>query len=115
MDFKDIDIFSEAELAITACDKNFQIIYMNEKAKKTFEKYGGKELLGKSLLDCHPESARLMLKTFMSTGENNSYTIEKNGIKKIILQRPWFSNSELMGYLEFSFEIPMEMNHFKRI
>ncbi|MBN2681096.1 MAG: PAS domain S-box protein [Bacteroidales bacterium] len=114
MNLINLDIFSESDLAITACDKNFIIIYMNEKAKKTFANYGGENLIGRSLLECHPESARKMLKEFMLTGEKNSYTIEKNGIKKIILQRPWFTNSELMGYLEFSFEIPFEMNHFVR-
>ena len=42
------------------------------------------------------------------------YTIEKNGIKKMIYQTPWYENGEYMGFTELSLVIPMEMKHFKR-
>ena len=44
----------------------------------------------------------------------NAYTIEKNGIKKLIYQSPWFEKDEFMGFVELSLEIPFEMPNFVR-
>ena len=100
--------------AITVCDKNGIIIYMNEKAGKTFEKWGGRELIGSSLFNCHNEHSVLAIKELIKTGSSNSYTIEKNGLKKIIHQAPWFENENCAGLVEISIEIPFEMAHFIR-
>jgi len=100
--------------AITVCDKNGKIIYMNKKAQKTFEKDGGEKLIGTNLLDCHPEPSKTKLKKMLQEGKVNSYTIEKNGIKKMIHQSPWFEEGEYKGFVEFSFEISFNMPHFKR-
>ena len=43
-----------------------------------------------------------------------AYTIEKNGVKKLIYQIPWYENGEFMGLVEFSLEIPFEMPHYIR-
>ncbi len=106
--------FDEFPSAVTVCDTNGTIIYMNEKSSKTFSKDGGKSLIGKSLYDCHPETANVKIKELLSTGKSNSYTIEKNGIKKLIHQSPWYENNELKGLVEISIEIPFDMNHFVR-
>jgi transcriptional regulator with PAS, ATPase and Fis domain len=100
--------------AVTVCDTEAVIIYMNEKSAKTFEKYGGASLAGKSLLDCHPEPARSKLVEMMRTGEKNSYTIEKNGVRKLIHQAPWYNNGEYMGFVEISIELPPGMPHYVR-
>lgn len=44
--------------AIVICDLNHTIIYMNPVAVNRYSKWGGKELLGKSLLDCHGNGDR---------------------------------------------------------
>lgn len=49
---------------------------------RTFEKYGGIALVGKSLMDCHPEPARRKLREIMTTQKPNCYTIEKEGCQK---------------------------------
>ncbi len=108
------DWFKDINCAITVCDKNGIIIYMNEKASRTFEKWGGKELVGKSLFDCHGEKSRETIGVLMSKGGTNCYTIEKGGIKKLIYQTPWYSNAEVAGLIEYSLEIPFEMPHFNR-
>jgi transcriptional regulator with PAS, ATPase and Fis domain len=100
--------------AITVCDKEGKILQMNDKAIATFEKYGGEDLIGKDLLDCHPEPSKTMLKEMLLTEKANSYTIEKNGVKKLIYQSPWYENQKYMGFVELSLEIPMEMSHFVR-
>jgi len=100
--------------AITVCDKEGIIIYMNDKSCKTFDKDGGEKLIGTNVLDCHPEPSRTKLKKMLSEGKTNSYTIEKKGIKKLIHQSPWFENGEYQGFVELSIELPMVMPHFKR-
>lgn len=100
--------------AITVCDCKGIVVYMNDLSKKQFAKDGDGDLLGKSLIDCHPEPARTMLKKMLSEPAPNSYTIEKHGIRKMIHQTPWMENGEFKGVVEISFEIPEELPHFKR-
>jgi len=100
--------------AITVCDTNGIVIYMNEKASKTFEKWGGLELIGKSLFDCHSPKSQETIKRLMTNNESNTYTIEKNGIKKLIYQTPWYKDGVVAGMVELSIEIPFEMPHFVR-
>ena len=100
--------------AITVCDRDGIVVYMNDRSKEQFAKSGDHDLLGKSLIDCHPEPARTFLKMMLSEPSPNSYTIEKKGIRKMIHQTPWMENGEFKGVVEISFEIPMEMPHHKR-
>ncbi len=50
----------------------------------------------------------------LAAHEKNIYSIEKNGVKKLIFQSPWFKNGEYAGFVELSLEIPFEMPHFVR-
>jgi predicted RNA methylase len=50
----------------------------------------------------------------LKTPETNIYTIEKNGIKKIIRQSPWLKDGVFSGVVEVSFEIPAMMPHHLR-
>jgi len=100
--------------AITVCDADGRIIYMNKKSQKTFEKYGGSSLIDKNVLDYHPEPARTKLKNMLEQGISNSYTIEKDGVKKIIHQSPWYDGGVYKGFVEISIEVPMDMPHHVR-
>jgi transcriptional regulator with PAS, ATPase and Fis domain len=100
--------------ALTVCDADGIILEMNDKAEKTFEEDGGRTLIGKNLLDCHPEPARTELVGMMQAHQRNVYTIEKNGVKKLIFQTPWYLNGEYAGFIELSLEVPFEMPHFVR-
>jgi PAS domain S-box-containing protein len=108
------DWMNEFSGAITISDADGIILYMNEKAIKTFEKYGGRSLIGKSLLDVHPEPSRTKVARMFETRTENTYTIEKNGIKKLIHQSPWYRENEFMGFVELSIEIPFDMPHYIR-
>ena len=110
----EINWYEELPIAVTVCDKEGKIIYMNKKSAATFEKYGAEHLIGDNVLNCHPEPAKSMLAAMLCNENTNSYTIEKNGIKKLIYQTPWYEEGNYMGYVELSFVIPMEMKHFKR-
>ena len=100
--------------AVTICDCKGVILEMNDKAAQTFEKDGGYALIGKSLLDCHPEPARSKVEGLLEACQKNVYTIEKNGIKKLIYQCPWFEDGQYVGFVELSLEIPFDMEHFVR-
>jgi transcriptional regulator with PAS, ATPase and Fis domain len=105
---------NEFPAAVTICDPEGIILEMNDKAAKTFEKDGGRALVGKNMLDCHPDPARGKLERMMDTKKANIYTIEKKGIKKLIYQSPWYRDGSYAGFVEISFEIPWEMPHFVR-
>jgi len=102
------------DVAITVCNRDGIILSMNEKSAATFAADGGRALIGKNLLDCHPESARRKIGRIMESRQANSYTIEKQGLKKLIHQAPWYENGELGGLVEFSLVLPGEMPHFIR-
>jgi transcriptional regulator with PAS, ATPase and Fis domain len=108
------DWAKELNLAVTIMDTEGTIIYLNDKAAKTFEKDGGKNLIGKDLKNCHQERSNQIISKLLNNKETNVYTIEKNGIKKLIYQTPWYENGTCMGLVEFSLEIPFDMNHFIR-
>ena len=100
--------------AITVCDCEGIVVYMNDESKRIFAKYAQDSLVGKSLLFCHPEPARTKLMEMMVEPCSNTYTIEKNGIRKMIHQTPWMEDGQFKGVVEMSFEIPMEMSHHSR-
>ena len=110
-----MDWLKEISAAVTICDKQGTIVYMNEKSAQVFNSDGGKDLLGSSLFDCHPEPALTKLKALLSDGSTNVYTIEKNGKKKMIYQTPWRNGNIVAGLVEISFELPDEISHFVRM
>jgi transcriptional regulator with PAS, ATPase and Fis domain len=103
-----------ADFAVTLCDRGGKIIYMNARSRKTFAGQGGAALLGRSLLDCHPEPARSRLKTLLDAPAVNAYTIEKKGVKKLIWQSPWEKDGKAAGLVEVSLELPAKMPHYVR-
>lgn len=101
-------------VAAIACDRAGVCVYMNEQAAQTFAKRGGRALVGKSLLDCHPEGGRARFLAQLATPTPNTYTIEKNGIRKLIHQVPWFAAGTFAGVVELSFALPATLPHFVR-
>jgi PAS domain-containing protein len=114
MDYVDFSWVKEFPAAITVCDPDGIILEMNDKAAEAFAKDGGRGLIGKNVLDCHPEPARGQLERMLDKQQKNVYTIEKKGKKKLIYQTPWYKNGVYSGFVELSIEIPFEMPHFVR-
>ena len=100
--------------AVMVCDKDGVVLEINEAAARSHAKDGGRALIGRSLIDCHPEPARSRLVRLLETGDTNVYTIEKAGAKKLVYQAPWFSNGELGGLIEVVLGLPAELPHFIR-
>lgn len=117
------DWAAKCNFAVTICDCNATVIYMNEKSRATFAKYGN--IVGSSLMGCHSPKSWEMIGKLLSTGASNSYTITKNGINKLIHQTPWFTENKekgialpdgrvVGGLVELSIELPADMPHFDR-
>ena len=100
--------------AVTVCDPHGVILEMNQASAESFKDDGGMELIGKNMLDCHPEPARSKVEELLEKKQLNVYTTEKNGVHKLIYQSPWYEKGKYQGFVEFSFVIPLEMPHFKR-
>jgi len=106
--------FKDLPVAITVCDARGTIIEMNEKSCRVFAKNGGSKLIGANLLDCHSEKSRQKIEEMFVTKTPNCYTIEKNGVKKMLYQTPWYKGGEFMGFVELIMEIPFELpNHIR--
>ena len=108
------DWIEEFPAAITVCDQDGVLLTMNDKAANTFAADGGRDLIGSNMLACHPEPSRTAAGQLLATREKNVYTIEKNGVKKLIYQSPWYRNGQYAGFVEISLEIPFELPHFVR-
>ena len=104
----------EFEGAVTICDAQGIIVYMNEKSQYQFSKYGGGNLVGTNLLDCHPEPSKSKLVELLESPKTNTYTIEKGGLKKIVHQSPLYNNGIFSGVIEISFILPHTLPHFIR-
>ena len=100
--------------AVTVCDAQGIILEMNDQAARSYEAEGGYGLLGSNALDCHPEQARIKMERLLRTQEPNIYTVEKNGVKKLIYQSPWHEDGQFCGLVELALLIPFEMPHFVR-
>jgi DUF438 domain-containing protein len=100
--------------SITVCDRKGVLLDMNDRAAEVLAADGGRGLIGRNLLDCHPEPSRAKTQHLLESGATNAYTIEKQGKKKLIYQAPWFRNGEFAGLVELSIELPAELPHFVR-
>ena len=114
MEIPDNSWIDEFPGAITICDDKGFILSMNQKAVEVFRDDGGLSLVGKNALDCHPEPSRSKFAEMLKSQQENVYTIEKKGKKKLIYQSPWYRQGVFGGIVEISLEIPMEIPHFIR-
>jgi hypothetical protein len=114
MKMNGIDWVREFPGAVMLCNLQGIVLEMNEKAAESYRKYGGKDLIGRNLLDCHPEPARSKLVQLLESGARNVYTTEKNGIRKLLYQAPLVLEGERCGMVELAIEIPAVMPHFLR-
>ncbi len=87
---------------------------MNDQAAKVFQKRGGKKLVGSNLMDCYPEPARTKIRQLIEKQQTNIYTVEKNGIKRLVYQAPWYASDRYSGFVEISFILPASMPHVVR-
>ena len=69
----------EIPVAITVTDADGVIVRMNARARETFAADGGGALVGRNVLDCHPEAAREKVRALLEQQRPNHSTISKGG------------------------------------
>ena len=92
--------------AVVICDLNHVIIYMNPAAISRYEKWGGENLMGQSLINCHNDKSREMiikvLEWFKASKDNNiiytSYNEKEN--KDVYMVALRNKSGELIAYYE---------------
>lgn len=109
---EDFEWAEQMNCAVTVCDAEGVILYMNDKSRQTFARHG--DLIGKNLFGCHNEDSQAKIRHMLATGESNSYTISKDGVRKMIYQTPWRRDGHIAGMVEISMVIPEEMPHYVR-
>lgn len=109
---ENIEWAEQMNCAVTVCDAEGVILYMNDKARATFASHG--DLIGKNLFECHSPASKEKIRNMLATGESNSYTIAKGDVKKMIYQTPWRRNGEIAGMVEISMVIPDRLPHYVR-
>jgi len=61
--------------------------------------------------DCHtPESAE-DIRRLIRDGASNTYTVEKDGVRKLIHQTPWYVEGGVAGLVELSIVLPASLPH----
>ena len=105
-----IDWAKELDAAVCVCDLKGIVTYMNKKGVIAY----GSDLTGKEIYSCHPAPALEKFKNLMASGKENIYSIEKNGIKKMVYQLPLVENGKCVAYAEIVKEIPKEVPHYIR-
>lgn len=106
------DWAKEMNCAVTVCNTEGIILYMNDKAKATFAKHG--DLIGKNLMGCHNDRSKDIIRDLLETGGSNAYTIEKEGLRKMIYQTACRVDGKVAGLVEISMVIPSDMPHYIR-
>eukprot|EP00032_Breviata_anathema_P000584 JZ549809.1.p2 GENE.JZ549809.1~~JZ549809.1.p2 ORF type:complete len:120 (+),score=21.68 JZ549809.1:30-389(+) len=95
--------------AVTVSDIDGNVLYQNERSKVV-----NGDVVGKSMVGCHKPESWAKVLHMQATDTTNAYTIEKAGIKKLVYQAPWHEDGVVKGMVEFSIEIPFQMEHFVR-
>ena len=98
-------VIDQDRCAVVLCNLEHEIIYMNPAAVKNYEKRGGKELIGTSLLDCHnSESVRKIKEVVnwfgLSTYNNIVYTYYNEKQNKDVYMVALRDGGKLIGYYE---------------
>lgn len=100
----------EMDIRVTVCDLKGIIVYMNRASIFGFHKYGGADLIGKSLLDCHLPVSQEKIKEMLEYAHINTYLINKDAEQRLIRQFPWMEAGEHKGIIEISFNVPPDIN-----
>lgn len=99
----------ELDCAVTACDTECIVLYQNARSIAV-----NGDVRGRSLIPCHHDRSRGIIAQLVAEGGKNVYTIQKQGVRKLIYQTVWRREGAIAGLVEFSMEIPEEMPHYIR-
>ena len=97
-------VLDQDQCPIVICNLQHEIVYMNPAAIARYENWGGKDLLGKSLLNCHnPQSVKRIhevIDWFLTCREHNRIYTFRNENKDVYMIALRDENGTLIGYYE---------------
>jgi len=99
----------EMDVRVTVCDLKGIIVYLNRASALSMHKYGGVELIGKSIFDCHNSRSCEKIRDMIEHPSVSIYIVEKAGERRLIRQFPWEEEGVHKGIIEFSFSVPFEI------
>lgn len=99
-------IIDQDNASVVICNLEHQIIYMNPAAIRSYHKWGGEKLVGKSLMNCHNPQSREMIEKvvgwFQESREHNrihTFYNEKQ-VKDVYMVALRDEDGTLLGYYE---------------
>ncbi len=102
--FKSLLEYDRAPVVI--CDLNHVVMYINPAAAKHYEKFGGKNIVGKSIFNCHNQKScdkiTRVIEWFLLSNDNNMiYTFRNERINKDVYMVALRDDTgALIGYYE---------------
>ncbi|WP_302604718.1 PAS sensor protein [uncultured Alistipes sp.] len=99
----------ELDCAVTVCDTEGVVLYQNLRSREV-----NGDVQGRSLIPCHNERSRAIIRRLLDEGGRNVYTIQKRGVRKLIYQTAWRQNGVVGWLVEYSMELPDPMPHYVR-
>ena len=98
-------VIEQDRSAVVICNLEHEIIYMNPSAIENYRKWGGRELLGQSLLNCHNQQSRdkieKVIEWFKTSKEHNMvYTFYNQKQNKDVYMVALRDQDRLIGYYE---------------
>ena len=107
------DWVKQLNCAVTVCDAEGNILYMNDKSISVNSK-NANSLIGVNLKNCHQQRSWGIIQRLIADGGTNIYTITKNGKNKMIYQSAWHDGEKVGGLVEISIELPDDLPHYDR-
>lgn len=88
---------------IVFVDENHIITYMNSAGIEKYKERGGRNLIGKSIFDCHNENSNKIIKEVfeeLQNGLDEKYISTNNKNEKYFIRAVRDVNGKLLGYFE---------------
>lgn len=98
-------VIDQDRAAVVICNMEHEIIYMNPAAISNYSKWGGENLLGKSIMDCHNPESRVKIKSVVDWFEadeshNIMFTYHNENQNKDVYMVALRDEGRLIGYYE---------------
>jgi sensor histidine kinase regulating citrate/malate metabolism len=98
--------FRDIDAGIVVCDAAGVILSMNESAVRMFRKSGGRDLIGRNILECHPDRTIKQVEELLEKKESYCYMVDIKGSRSMLFLNPWYENEVYGGFVEFIFSLP---------
>lgn len=113
MDYPVPDWAKEMNCAVTVCDADCNIIYMNDLSRATFASYGA-DLVGRNLMEFHVGRSQDIIRRLLAEGGEQQLYNQQAGTSQLIYQTAWRKDGEVAGLVELSIVLPDDMPHYDR-